>query len=299
MTGYVRVRVPVAGLRELPVHAAPAPGRDPMQESQLLFNEVLAVRREQGEWLAVEALEQEKCVSGTWQGYPGWVQEKDVAPCDGPGMYNCVVQAAFTVVRATPSAEGAAIFPLSLGTRLLLTEKARGFAGFAVEGGKTGWVAKGDVASMPAGGPVAGAEVAGLARLFVGTPYLWGGRSMPVPWAAGPPMGVDCSGLVNLAFRAVGIDVPRNAQDQCKKAAPIEAGALKAGDLVFLAKSGGADPISHVLLYLGGGELIEAAETGRAVCIRMLSQGLGADLEGLAEGRAPGAVKKIYFGRIV
>jgi len=286
-------------VRKMAVDAAPAPGRDPMQESQLLFNEVVAVRGERGEWLAVEALEQEKCVSGTWQGYPGWVQRKDVAPCDGPGAYNCVVRGAFTVVRASPSAEGMAVFPLSLGTRLLLTEEQGGFAGFAMEGGKTGWVPKRDLAPMPAGGPATGAEIAGLARLFLGTPYLWGGRSMPMPWGAGPPMGVDCSGLVNLALRAAGIDVPRNAQDQCKKAAPIEAGALRAGDLVFLAKSGGADLVSHVMIYLGGGEIIEAAETGRAVCISMLSQRLGADLEGLAEGRAPGAAKKVYFGRIL
>ncbi len=299
MTGYVRVRAPVASLRKAPVDAAPARGSRATMESQLLYNEVLAVREGQGEWLSVEALEQEKCVAGTWQGYPGWVQKKDVAACEGPGPYNCVVKAAFTVARATPSAEGASVFPLSLGTRLLVAEEARGFAGFLMEAGKMGWVAKGDAAPMPPVGPVAAAEVVRLSRLFLCTAYLWGGRSMPMPWAGGPLMGVDCSGLVNLAFRAAGVDLPRNAHDQWKRAAPIEAGALRPGDLIFLAKPGAADPVSHVMIYLGGEQLIEAAETGDAVRIRTLPERLGADLEGLAEGRAPGGAKKIYFGRIL
>jgi cell wall-associated NlpC family hydrolase len=295
----MRVRAPVANLRKMPVDAAPARGSRASMESQLLYNEVLAVRGERGEWLYVEALEQEKCVAGTWQGYPGWVRKKDAAPCEGPGPYNCVVKAAFAVVRSSPSPGGAAVFPLSLGTRLLLTEEERGFTGFAMEGGRTGWVAKGEAAHMSPGGPVAAAEVVRLARLFLGTPYLWGGRSMPMPLVGGPAMGVDCSGLVSLAFRAAGIDVPRDAHDQWKRAAPIEAGALKAGDLIFLAKPGGADPVGHVMLYIGGGQLIEATETGDTVRIRTLSERLGADLEGLAGGRATGGAKSVYFGRIL
>ncbi len=299
MTCYMCVKVPVANLRKTPKEAMPLLVRDEMQESQLLFNEVVAIREERGDWLAVDAVEQQKLVDGTWQGYPGWMRRKDLAPADGPAPYNGVVKAPFTTARILPAAKAAAVFPLGLGTRLSFTDEAKGFLGFAMEGGKPAWVAKDAIASMPPKGGVKPAEVVRLARLFLGAVYLWGGRSMPMPWAVGPVMGIDCSALVSLAFRAAGIDLPRDAHDQCKAASSIEAASLKAADLIFLASAGVDDTVRHVMVHLGGERLIEAAETGDMVRISTFRERLGVSLKEIAKGHGTGPERKIYFGRIL
>src|SRR6185437_5958624 len=71
------------------------------------------------------------------------------------------------------------------------------------------------------------ADYVDVALAFVGTPYLWGGRTS---------LGVDCSGLVQLASEAAGLPCPRDADMQAKEVgSPLDwqSGALARGDLVF------------------------------------------------------------------
>jgi hypothetical protein len=72
-----------------------------------------------------------------------------------------------------------------------------------------------------------------VARGFLGTPYLWGGLSRD---------GIDCSGLVHLAFRAVGVRVPRDAADQAAAATPVD--QPRPGHLLFFGRPG--EPVSHI-----------------------------------------------------
>lgn len=101
------------------------------------------------------------------------------------------------------------------------------------------------------------------ARHFLGTPYLWGGRSFPVKESIS---GVDCSGLINLLYRMQGMLIPRNAHDQFLQSQPTH--HLQPADPLYLAKT---ERICHVILKLDEHTFIEAPETGK--CIRLLHWG--------------------------
>ena len=126
-------------------------------------------------------------------------------------------------------------------------------------------------------GSTAAARTAiGAALRYVGQMYAWGGGSLHGPsegW--GPDVGVvgfDCSGLTRYAYAQAGIGIPRVAADQY--AALPKVSRLRPGDLVFYATDP-SDPatIHHVAMYLGGGQMIEAPESGERVHVTAMRYG--------------------------
>ncbi|PNE38192.1 NlpC/P60 family protein [Streptomyces noursei] len=103
----------------------------------------------------------------------------------------------------------------------------------------------------------AAAKAVAFARAQLGTPYVWGGN--------GPADGgFDCSGLTQTAYEAASIHLPRVAQAQYDAGPYLPKGTqLAPGDLLFF----GANPhhITHVKLYTGGGEAIDAPHPGAVV----------------------------------
>lgn len=98
------------------------------------------------------------------------------------------------------------------------------------------------------------------APVFRGT-HLWGGGRSGHKKGGASPTGVDSSGLVNLAYRAVCLNAPRDAHEQFLVANKlINASDLQPGDWVFLAKKDAPDRIVHVMLFEKKGTLIEAAK---------------------------------------
>jgi cell wall-associated NlpC family hydrolase len=120
------------------------------------------------------------------------------------------------------------------------------------------------VVGLPA--PIGTAPVE-IARNYLGVPYVFGGSN--------PATGLDCSGLVQLVFRQVGIVLPRTAQLQYAATTRIPRDQLEAGDLVFFARTY-ADPhdwITHVGIYIGGGMQINAPTEGQVVSIQPVFSG--------------------------
>lgn len=96
----------------------------------------------------------------------------------------------------------------------------------------------------------------------IGVPYSWGGGSLTGPSrgvdrGAGT-VGFDCSGLTRFAFAGVGVLLPRWSGDQYNAGRKIPPSQAKRGDLLFWGPGGS----QHEAIYLGGGQMIEAQQTG-------------------------------------
>lgn len=95
----------------------------------------------------------------------------------------------------------------------------------------------------------------GVSRRHLGLPYLWAGAT---------PYGLDCSGLVHHGFRALGLVVPRDADDQQDAAEPVDLDEVRPGDLYFFTKPG-ATRAYHVGVVVRPGVMVHAPETGQGL----------------------------------
>ncbi|MGH3499206.1 MAG: NlpC/P60 family protein [Nocardioidaceae bacterium] len=107
--------------------------------------------------------------------------------------------------------------------------------------------------------PVSGrAKIAvDFAMAQMGEPYVYG--------AAGPSAW-DCSGLTMMAWGAAGVSLPHSAAGQAGYGTPVPISDLQPGDLVFFYS-----PISHVGIYIGNGNVIDATHPGATVEITPIS----------------------------
>ena len=87
-----------------------------------------------------------------------------------------------------------------------------------------------------------------LTSEWVNAPYMWGGRT---------PLGVDCSGFVQVVYKLMGIDLPRDAWQQAQEGKAVKKFAdSKAGDLAFFDNK---EDIVHVGILIDDGQLIHAS----------------------------------------
>ena len=107
-------------------------------------------------------------------------------------------------------------------------------------------------APLPPGHP----EAASIALKYLGVKYQWGGAT---------PAGFDCSGLVMYVYAQLGIILPHYAAAQYGLGVPVPKSELQPGDLVFF------DNLDHVGIYIGGGDMVHAPQTGDVVKIEAIS----------------------------
>jgi hypothetical protein len=243
---------------------------DGIADTQLLLGEPVELVEERDGWARVVA---------PWQpsqqdprGYPGWVPRSHLTSPPSPSDEEAVVLSVTTVLRRAPGGEPA-VDDVSFATILPVAGQANGSDSSVLvhlPGGGQAWVDASDcqVRKARRDSPVDGHAVLDRARLFVGLGYLWGGMCA---------FGLDCSGLVHIAFRALGRVVPRDAKDQAPVAAPVPLDETEAGDLLFFAKPG--QDIHHVAFATGvDGVILHAPGTGNPVEEAPLSDGRQATL---------------------
>ncbi|HBA61181.1 MAG TPA: hypothetical protein DCZ92_10275 [Elusimicrobia bacterium] len=248
-------------------------------ESQLVENERVELLELSGSWAKVKALEQAslKADNKTLTPYQGWLPADTLA-------FSLPLAPAM-VVRAK-TAGG-----VSAGVKLRPLRGATPGTVTALFGGRNAVIKLKDLNPLPVklAPAVLRRKLLDAARLFLGDKYYWGGRSA---W------GVDCSGLVSLAYRVWGIDVPRNAHDQFHAARRIRKAGLKPADLLFTTDSKKPDYIGHVMLYAGGGRLIEATQDSGDVREVTFTKKFGVSFAALKDG-APVKGRRLFFGRLL
>ncbi|MFZ4263903.1 NlpC/P60 family protein [Streptomyces arboris] len=102
------------------------------------------------------------------------------------------------------------------------------------------------------------ARAVAFAHGAIGKPYVWGATG---------PNAFDCSGLTQAAWQAAGVSLPRTTYTQINAGQRVSRSELAPGDLVFFYSG-----ISHVGLYIGGGQMIHAPRPGAPVRIAPISQ---------------------------
>ena len=186
------------------------PSSDAMLSTQALKGERVTVYDRNGEGFAWGQLNSD--------GYVGWLPDRALAkPLAAPTHK---VTALRTFAFPGPSIKLPPVETLSMGAMLTVTREDDAFAVT-----REGWYLPrphlGGLDEMAA-------DFAAVAERFVGTPYLWGGKSS---------LGIDCSGLVQIALNAAGTGCPRDSdmqQDGLGRAlSPAEAKHLQRGDLIF------------------------------------------------------------------
>jgi cell wall-associated NlpC family hydrolase len=181
-------------------------------------------------------------------GYVGWLPAAALlAP--GPAPTHRVA-ALRTLVFPGPSIKLPPMDALPLGARIAVAREQESFA----------VTSSGGFLPMRHLAPVANVEpdFVAVAERFVGVPYLWGGKSS---------LGLDCSGLVQIALTACGIKCPRDSDMQesaLGKSASLA--GLQSGDLIFWK--------GHVAIARGRNSMIHANAFHMAVTIESVAEAL-------------------------
>ena len=220
-----------------PVRREPAP--DAPLETEALKGERVTVYETNDEGWCWGQLDQD--------GYVGWLPANALTAPGPPGTH--VVTALRTLVFPGPSIKLAPVAAYSLGCRLAVLRT------------------EGPLAVTPSGhvparhlAPIDATEgdFVAVAERFVGVPYLWGGKTS---------LGIDCSGLVQVALTAAGIACPRDSDMQEREVGePVSEGlrGLRRGDLVFWK--------GHVAIARDAATLVHANAFHMAVALEPVAE---------------------------
>lgn len=262
-----QVTAGVAAIRE-------TPSPDGRLGTQALHGEIVEVFREEGEFGLCQ-LRRDR--------YAGWVNMDALSAPALPVTYK--VSALRTYCFSEPDLKSAPRFMLCLGARIVATGRTDGAW---VECERAGWVHTRHLAAPEA----FEADPAGVAERYLETPYLWGGRES---------LGLDCSGLVQQAFEACGVMLPRDSDMQAAWAGePVadwkEPGSLQRGDLVFWEGHAGLLTAPDTLLHANALHLCVAREPLAVAIDRLRSvvgEVTGVRRVALLPGKAPDWLKAV------
>jgi len=238
---YVEGRILEIVAAQAPLRGAPRPDAPLLTEA--LKGERVAIYDENAEGWAWGQL--------AVDGYVGWLPSSALAPPGAAATHK--VAALRTLVFPGPSIKLPPIEALSLGAILAIARFEEGLS-VTASGGYVPAVHLKRLGDNEA-------DFVAVAERFVGVPYLWGGKTA---------LGLDCSGLVQVALTACGAACPRDSDMQEQAlgdAAPSDPSDLRRGDLIFWK--------GHVAIVRDGVNLVHANAFAMAVAIEPIAQAIG------------------------
>ena len=201
------------------------------------------------------------------RGYPGWVPTRQLTRT-APATATTTAEVLSPTARLWSSwtssgVAGSEVMRVSYGTQFPVLEATSSYVKVALIGGRQVALRPSVVRLRVTGNSwgATSAKIVADAKQFLGLQYLWAGTS---------GFGYDCSGFTYSIYNAFGIWMPRDADRQAVHGTPIARTALLPGDLVFYRSYAGG-PIGHVGMYVGGGNIIDAPQTGQPIKIEPLS----------------------------
>lgn len=216
-----------------------APSLDAMLETQALFGDNFTLYERKGDWGWGQALS---------DGYVGYISVADLAA--PPIAPTHRVSALRTFVFADADLKSMPVMALSMNCKITAEEESGRF----ILAARAGWIFKGHLSELD----VFAQDWVAEAEKFIGAPYLWGGKVS---------LGSDCSGLIQMALNAAGIDAPRDTDMQEGAVGqPVQVARdlsnLQRGDIVFWK--------GHVGVMLDGARLLHANAFHMATAIEPL-----------------------------
>lgn len=207
-----------------------APSDDAPMDTEILFGEGFTVYERASGWVWGQ------CVLDR---YVGYVRAAALGPePDGfgpPPDHRVAVPRTF--LYPAPDIKHPPLAALPMNAKLAVAEQDARFAALATGG----FVIAAHLRPLDDAG---GTDYAAVAAMFLGAPYLWGGKT----WA-----GLDCSGLIQTALEAVGMPAPRDTDlQQAALGAPTVPSESRRGDLAFWPGHVGVLLDAETLLHASG-----------------------------------------------